>query len=628
MAQGTTGIPEKESVSSVGNRIRKDLAKVVAFALLSLFLVPVATLLFVNHAQPQLDGAIIRSVERQVDQDKRISAEGKVQIKAFYRANPASSLCASTDPELAQDQQALCPRFSDAWQFHTAHEIARWTILAGVVVLLAELLLGAVAFWNRKAQYLSFVIGWRMLSLASAVEMLVQGAMLVWLSFWVTAFFFHLYSIKLIAMIGILVAAAVFFAIVGLLRRPALANAIDGELVGEGDAPGLWANTRALAARLKTAPPRQIVAGIDTNFFVTEAPLTVAGKTLIGRTLFVSLPLLRLLDRAQADAVLGHELAHFRGGDAASSARLGPKLVQYDHYLGMMRGGGLTLVVYHLMYLYRMIFEFALMRDSREREFKADRTAAKLVSPQAIVQSLIKIAAYASYRSEIERELFEHDRQHSEQLGIAQFVASGLAPYAASAKFVQAMGSASVPHPFDSHPAMLDRMKNVRHLVKPDGFGAIVTEPVARSWADDIQTAPQIEQRLWTAYEQGFAADHERTLAYRYVPDNDTERALVLRYFPPQQFPLKGGLAVVVNYSGLQLPGRPDELSWDDIKNLAYENGFGGDVLTITLQEKGLLGAKTTKVKLPGIGKQREAFKNALGVYRHRHEVMRKLLAG
>lgn len=625
MSAGNTGSTVE---GNVGSRVKKDLFKVLALTLVSLFLVPVATLLFAKHAQQQFDRTILRSIERQVDQDPSMSAESKAQTKAFYRSNPTSSLCADTDAELVQDKDMFCEPFSDVWQFYAAHLIAQWTVLAGVAVLLAELLLGAVAFWNRKAQYLSFVLGWRMLSLVSAAQMLVQGAMLVWLSFWITAFFFHFYSIKLIAVIGFVVAVAVFFAITGLLRRPALGNTIEGELVGDGDAPGLWANTRLLAARLKTAPPKQIVAGIDTNFFVTEAPLTVAGKVLTGRTLFVSLPLLRLLDRAQADAVLGHELAHFRGGDAASSARLGPKLVQYDHYLMMMRGGGLTVVVYHLMYLYRVIFEFALMRDSREREFKADRTAAKLVSPQAIVQSLIKIAAYDSYRSEIERELFEHDRQHGQQLGIAQFVASGLAPYAASAKFVKAMGSASVPHPFDSHPAMLDRMKNVRHLVKPDAFAAIVTEPAVRTWADDIQTAPQVEQRLWAAYEQGFAADHERTLAYRYVPDNEMERALVLRYFPPVQFQLKGKLAIAVSYSGLQLPGRPDELSWDEVKTLAYENGFGGDVLTVTLHEKGLLGAKTTKVKLPGIGKQREPFKTVLGVYRHRHEVMRKQLAG
>ncbi len=59
----------------------------------------------------------------------------------------------------------------------------------------------------------------------------------------------------------------------------------------------------------------------------------------------------------------------------------------------MMRAGVLTLPVYCLMCLYRVIFEFALKRESREREFLADRIAAKVVSPPAIVQSLIKIAA-------------------------------------------------------------------------------------------------------------------------------------------------------------------------------------------------------------------------------------------
>ena len=146
MAAGNT---DSTAEGNVGSRVRKDLFRVLALALVSLFLVPVATLLFVNHAQPRLDSAVIQSIERQVDKDPRISVESKAQIKAFYRANPASSLCASTDPELARDKGAICERFTDVWQFYAAHEIARWTVLAGVAVLLAELLLGAVAFWNR-----------------------------------------------------------------------------------------------------------------------------------------------------------------------------------------------------------------------------------------------------------------------------------------------------------------------------------------------------------------------------------------------------------------------------------------------------------------------------------------------
>eukprot|EP01041_Mallomonas_annulata_P039487 gene39487-63183_t len=55
--------------------------------------------------------------------------------------------------------------------------------------------------------------------------------------------------------------------------------------------------------------------------------------------------LLRILDQAEADAVFGHELAHLRGGDTQSSARLGPKLVQFDHYRHAVRSGGLSAVV-------------------------------------------------------------------------------------------------------------------------------------------------------------------------------------------------------------------------------------------------------------------------------------------
>lgn len=243
---------------------------------------------------------------------------------------------------------------------------------------------------NRHLEYLSFLAGWRQLIFASAAAVIVQGALLVWLSFWLTAFFFNAYAIKLIAIVAIGGAMAVFYAVYCLFKRPTRDTGIDGETLAQSEAPVLWAYIRDMAARSGTAPPQQIVAGIDTNFFVTEAPLATADKTLQGRTLFISLPLLRVLGRAEADAVLAHELAHFSGGDTAYSAALGPKLVQYDQYSAMMHAGGVTRFAYYLLRLYRVIFEFAHKRDSREREFVADRMAAKLVSARAIVTALIK----------------------------------------------------------------------------------------------------------------------------------------------------------------------------------------------------------------------------------------------
>ena len=59
-------------------------------------------------------------------------------------------------------------------------------------------------------------------------------------------------------------------------------------------------------------------------------PLRIAGSIELdevrytGRTLYVSLSLLRVLEQDEADAVLAHELAHFHGGHTAVSASLVP----------------------------------------------------------------------------------------------------------------------------------------------------------------------------------------------------------------------------------------------------------------------------------------------------------------
>lgn len=249
--------------------------------------------------------------------------------------------------------------------------------------------------------------------------------------------------------------------------------------------------------------------------------------------------MLRALETAEADAVLAHELAHLGGGDTRSSAALGPKLLQFDQYTWKMRSGGLTVVAHFLLRLYRMIFEFALARDSRERENMADRTAAQLTAPNAIVDSLVKISAYSSYRNSVEQRLYSQDRQHVGQLGIAGFVAAGLLPYAASADFVAEMQTASVPHPYDRHPALPERMRDVGHVVPQSAYGAIVTRLPQATWADEIATATAIEERLWSAYEQRFSQSHERSLAYRYEPANDEERAVVLRHSPPLGFALR-----------------------------------------------------------------------------------------
>ena len=608
----------------ISSALRLGLAKYLAYSLLALLLIPLAAYLFTGYAQRDEDTRFVARISQRIDAEKAMPAAEKQAQKDFYRANPPSTICTNQDPEVADYREAMCETYGELWQFNLVRKLSLWSMVAGVVLLVAVLALGALAFVNRRLQYTSFVTGWHLTTWASATSLVVQGALAVWLSFWVTAFFMHKYWPKLIILVGILVACGVFMAVVGIFKRVQLNNGVDGELLTEADAPLLWARIRHMAERLKTEPPRNIVAGIDANFFVTEAPLTVGNQRLTGRTLFVSIPLLRLLDQAEADAVLGHELAHLRGGDTQSSALLGPKISQYDHYRHAMREGGLTAVFLPLIDLYRTIFEVALARESRAREFEADRTAAQLVSPDAIAQSLVKIAAYAQYRSKIESELFGQNRKHdAAALGIASYVAQGLPPYAASADFLSEMKTANVPHPFDSHPAMPERMRSVGVALAESDYGAIVVRVPAATWAQQILTADAIEQRMWGAYEQAFAAEHERSLAYRYEPANDEERALVLQYFPPVQFALKGNDTVTVSIEGIATSADGVTVAWDAIKALEFKESTWGNALIVTHPEKAMIGAKTSKIKLGGLKKEKDAFNAKVGHYWQRHQIMR-----
>ena len=604
--------------------VRTDLVKVFLLSIAWLFVIPIATLVFTHHALISGDAEFLERVEQRVAADTRRSPDQKQELLAFYRAHPLSAACTASGPDEQAFHDQVCETYSMHWQFHWAERAAQATLWLGAALLLAALALGALAFVNRGLRYASFVAGWRVMTIGSAVEVVLQSAMVVWLSFWLTAYFWERYYIKLVGIAGVAAAAAVFFAIYTLFKKSAGGHEIEGDLLTPDDAPRLWQRIRALAAQVKTAPPDQVVAGIDTNFFVTEAPCTVQGQPVLGRTLFISIPLLRVLDTQEADAVLAHELAHLGGGDTRRSAMLGPKLQQFDQYTWEMRSGGLTIVAHYLLRLYRMIFSFALARDSRDREYNADRVAAGLTAPHAIVQSLIKISAYSSYRNDVESRLFAEDRRHGASLGIAGFVAEGLRPYAQSDAFITTMRSAGVPHPYDSHPPLSERMRNVGHMVDEQAYGPIVTTAPEASWVDEMPTAHAIEERLWAQYEQQFSQAHERSLAYRYEPANDEELAIVLRYFPDVVFERKGGERIEIGHTGMKATADGGQtIPWDEVKGLSFNNSNFGNALVVTHFDKGVLGSRTTKVKLSGLGKQEAGFKEAVSHYWHRHQVMR-----
>jgi Zn-dependent protease with chaperone function len=407
-----------------------------------------------------------------------------------------------------------------------------------------------------------------------------------------------------------------------LFRRVPPRLPVEAELLAPADAPSLWQRVKELAARLNTEPPRAIVAGIDDNFFVTEQGLALAGgQSVEGRVLYLSLPLLRQLAPGEADAVFSHELAHFQGGDTEASAKLSPALVRYAQYEDSLVNGGLTLPAAFVMRLYRAVFELALKKEQRRRELRADAEAARLTSPDDVARSLLKVTGYSAFRTETERQLFEHRETHTQDLGLQARIDAGLKAHVASQGFLEVVKTLRTPHPFDSHPLLAERFANVKTSLRVEDAPRAFDERPAKTWADEVLTGAAIEQRLWAAYEARFKQNHELSLAFRYLPATDAERALVLRYFPDVRFPAKDG-EVVVTHVGVTLPSG-ERFAFRDVEGAQVEDGTFSKLLVVTHREAGGGKAKT-KVNLGHLKPRADEFQQAFADYWQRDQVARQ----
>ncbi|WP_019702431.1 hypothetical protein [Paracidovorax oryzae] len=116
---------------------RKGLLKVALLTLLSLFLVPAATLLFVRHVQGTEDARFLADIERRIDAEVSMPAAEKEAQRAFFRSHPPSGACHDTHPRVAAVREGLCGRFSPGWQFDLARRLSAATFLAGAALLLS-----------------------------------------------------------------------------------------------------------------------------------------------------------------------------------------------------------------------------------------------------------------------------------------------------------------------------------------------------------------------------------------------------------------------------------------------------------------------------------------------------------
>lgn len=529
-----------EVMSAVASEFsHKGFVKTFVMPALLVFLVPALSLFFFLHAQSRYNAEARETVLKQIAADATLSDEERQRAVALFTEVPFSRLM--KNPAFAADMDRGA-RFDWA-TFRWMIRLGVLSIVSGVLVFLLAGVCVLLSSRSQRAQYLSLATSWHVLRIYGALQVLIQGTMLVALSYWVTALWMNMYVPKLILVVGIMALAAVGAILKAIFTKPPTEQAVEGKAIDRQTALPLWNQLNAICTKVGTAPPDQVVAGIDDNFFVTEMPVVVDGKKFAGRTLYVSLSLLKQMNGSEADAVLAHEMAHFHGQDTLYSKKISPLLVRYGAYLQALHGT-IAQPIYYFMNCFRALFELSLGRLSRQREFRADALAAQVTSPMDVAGGLLRVASYAKFRGGVQEQLFKQERA-LESANISERLAQGYVDYAVNFTAKEDLKELKISHPFDSHPPIEQRLAAMGLPLDAPATSALLATAGDGRWYDNITGAEEIEHAQWSEFEQKFRDIHEQTLAYRFLPFSEEEREIVEKAFPPCSIEgKKGSLAL------------------------------------------------------------------------------------
>tara|TARA_R110002124_G_scaffold70386_5_gene189034 strand:- start:3911 stop:5773 length:1863 start_codon:yes stop_codon:yes gene_type:complete len=512
---------------------------------LLIFLIPVVSLVFFLYIQNHYDEEARNEILQEIRADASLSGEDKAAAEALYINVPLSRLI--MHPDFA-DMVTSQASFNYA-TFRWAIRLSLFSIIGGIVVFVLSALCVVASLRSQWVQYVSLSVSWHVLRIFGAAQVLIQGVLLFALSYWVTAFFFNIYVPKLMIIAGILALAAIAAVIKSIFIKLNNETVVEGTVIERDSSPALWQELSSICAKVKTEMPDQVIAGIDDNFFVTEQSLTVGEKKYSGRSLFVSLSLLKQMNGSEADAVLAHEMAHFSGNDTLYSQKISPLLVRYEHYLHGLYEGGVSLPIFYFMNCFRALYEVSLKRLSRSREFRADRIATEVTSPADMAGALLKIIAYSSYRAKVEQDIFNKE-EVLENANVSQEIALGFDHYAGSFLSTPDVSLLQTSHPFDTHPSLVDRMQAVGCTLESPDSQVMLSAPGDGQWYHKIEGAEELENAQWQEYEDRFRAYHEESLPYRFLPETDAELAIVVKAFPEVQISGEEGL-LTIDHAGI-----------------------------------------------------------------------------
>ncbi len=245
-----------------------------------------------------------------------------------------------------------------------------------------------------------------------------------------------------------------------------------GIQITKEEQPKLWEHVSHLAKSVGTNPPQNIILGLEPNFYVTEANVNCLGKRLTGRTMYLSLPLMRILNEKEIRSVIGHELGHFIGLDTRFSTQFYPIYRGISEAMEGMQSLSsgendssamiLSLIpAMGILGFFLSAFSIAENKISRERELAADKIGAKISDAPALATALLKLHAFSDCWLEIQKKNAEMLQEDGSYIPNQSLTFQSLAQKIANPDLFKSLNDTCTSHPTDSHPPLSIRLTNL-----------------------------------------------------------------------------------------------------------------------------------------------------------------------
>ena len=368
-----------------------------------------------------------------------------------------------------EDASAITSICSDLYPIFLTQNLSLLSGLAALFLLLLFKALSAYCRTDRDRNALIFPILIPFTVLVIALQVLIQGGILAYVSYIGPAELAGRYLPIITALIafGALIGSVQVLSSLGAFFQEPL-HSQRAKNLDRSSYPALWEHVEKIGAKISANPPQNIIVGLEPTFYATAAKVSLIGKNeeLTGETLYLSLPLMRLFTLDELDAVIGHELGHFKAEDTNYSTKFSPVYANLGSALNNLAktstGASALAKIPAIMVLSAMYesFEINISAISRAREFEADKVGCLASNKEGLVYSLAKVSTYSTFWNQTILENIQRLNKGKFTANLSNVFRDSSTYNIGNTELNQIISEvlpSVIQHPTDSHPPLSER---------------------------------------------------------------------------------------------------------------------------------------------------------------------------